>query len=115
IVFQVLPFLILPEHASVAQALSDLASLGFALFFVPLAAFVAAVSWAGMRFKLLPIWAHRSGMAVAVLSAVASVGANLPHPSPLAAGGPFCGLGLGAFIVWFWAIDLHWLRLGSRQ
>ena len=39
IVFQVLPFLILPEHASAAQALSDLASPPS---FVPLAAFVAA-------------------------------------------------------------------------
>ena len=91
--------------ASTAKAISDAGNMTFAFFFVPNAAAIAALSWGFLSTGTMPAWIGWSGVLVALLQLLASLG-TVVITGPLAAGGLVTVLAFGALLGWLLVIAI---------
>jgi len=102
-VYQAIPFVL--DDAGAAKALSDLAGAGFALFLLPLGAFLSFTTWAIRRTRIFPAWLGHVGVALALVVFAGSVGAIVAD-GPLAGGGAVTAWSVTAFFVWCLALSI---------
>jgi hypothetical protein len=106
LVFQAIPFVARPGLDAGAKAVSDIAFAGFAIVLIGLAGFMWAIAWANEERWVLPRWLTRAGIPLGIVSLAGSVGACISAPSFWAGGGAMSSICLGAFLVWFFLVDL---------
>ena len=90
---------------STAKAVSDVANVTFGFFFVPMGAAVGAIAWGFLATRTMPVWIGWSGIVVALLQLVGSLG-TVVITGPLAAGGIVTLVAFSALIAWFLVISV---------
>jgi hypothetical protein len=88
-----------------AKALSDLANIVFAFFFVPNVAIVGSLAWGFLATRTMPAWTGWAGLTVSAIQLLGSLG-TIVITGPMAAGGILTVATLGAFLAWLLAISV---------
>ena len=105
VLFQTAAVVAPTAQVSTAKAFSDASNTAFAFSFLPLGAVAGSASWGFLGTGTMPRWLGWSGLVVALLQLVGSLGTVL-ITGPLAAGGPVTLVSFSALLAWLLVIAI---------